>query len=34
MECPYVFVNGVWHKHFWNGHVENMSVLVAIGVSP
>ena len=31
-ECPYVFVDGVWHKRSWGGHVENVSVLVAIGV--
>ena len=30
---PYVFVDGVWHKRSWGGHVENVSVLVAIGVS-
>ena len=32
-ECPYVFVDGVWRKRSWGGHVENVSVLVAIGVS-
>ena len=32
-ECPYVFVDGVWHKRSWGGHVENAGVLVAIGVS-
>ena len=32
-EYPYVFVDGVWHKRSWGGHVENVSVLVAIGVS-
>ena len=31
-ECPYVFMDGVWHKRSWGGHVENVSVLVAIGV--
>ena len=31
-EYPYVFVDGVWHKRSWGGHVENVSVLVAIGV--
>ena len=31
-ECPYVFMDGVWHKRFWGGSVENVSVLVAIGV--
>ena len=32
-EWPYVFMDGVWHKRSWGGHVENVSVLVAIGVS-
>ena len=32
-EYPYVFVDGVWHKHSWGGSVENVSILVAIGVS-
>ena len=32
-ECPYVFMDGVWHKRSWGGHVENVSVLVAIGVN-
>lgn len=32
-EYPYVFMDGVWHKRSWGGHVENVSVLVAIGVS-
>ena len=32
-ECPYVFVDGVWRKRSWGGHVENVSVLVAIGVN-
>ena len=31
-EYPYVFMDGVWHKRSWDGHVENVSVLVAIGV--
>ena len=31
-ECPYVFMDGVWHKRSWGGSVENVSVLVAIGV--
>ena len=30
---PYVFMDGVWHKRSWGGHVENVSVLVAIGVN-
>ena len=29
---PYLFVDGVWHKRTWGGSVENVSVLVAIGV--
>lgn len=32
-EYPYVFVDGVWRKRSRGGHVENVSVLVAIGVS-
>ena len=32
-EWPYVFVDGVWHKRSWGGHVENVSVLVAIGIN-
>ncbi|KAB7030621.1 IS256 family transposase [Bifidobacterium longum] len=31
-EYPYLFVDGVWHKRTWGGSVENVSVLVAIGV--
>lgn len=31
-ECPYVFVDGVWHKRSWGGSVENVSILGAIGV--
>ena len=31
-EYPYVFMDGVWHKRSWGGGVENVSVLVAIGV--
>ena len=31
-EYPYVFMDGVWHKRSWGVHVENVSVLVAIGV--
>ena len=30
--CPYLFVDGVWHKRTWGGSVENVSVLVAVGV--
>ena len=29
---PYVFMDGVRHKRSWGGAVENVSVLVAIGV--
>ena len=32
-EYPYVFMDGVWHKRSWGGSVENVSVLVAIGVN-
>ena len=28
-----MFVDGVWHKRSWSGHVENVSVLVAIGIN-
>jgi len=31
-EYAYVFMDGVWHKRCWGGSVENVSVLVAIGV--
>ena len=37
--CPltqknvYVFMDGVWHKRSWGGAVENVGVLVAIGVN-
>ena len=29
---PYVFMDGVWHQRSWGGAVENVSMLVAIGV--
>lgn len=32
-EYPYVFMDGVWHKRSWGGHVENVSVLAAIGIN-
>lgn len=32
-EYPYVFVDGVWYKRSWGGSVENVSVLVAIGIN-
>ena len=31
-EYPYLFMDGVWHKRTWGGSVENVSILVAIGV--
>ena len=31
-DYPYVFMDGVWHKRCRGGSVENVSVLVAIGV--
>jgi transposase-like protein len=30
---PYVFVDGIWLKRTWGGSVENVSILVAIGVN-
>ena len=32
-EYPYVYVDGIWLKRSWAGEVQNVSVLVAIGVS-
>ena len=32
-EYPYVFVDGIWLKRSWCGEVQNVSVLVAIGVT-
>lgn len=32
-EYPYVFMDGVWHRRSWGGSVENVSVLVAVGVN-
>lgn len=29
---PYLFMDGVWHKRCWGGSVENVSILVAVGV--
>lgn len=29
---PYVFMDGIWPKRSWGGSIENVSVLVAIGV--
>ena len=31
-EYPYVFMDGVWHKRSWGGSVENVGILVAIGI--
>ena len=31
-EHPYVFLDGIWLKRAWGGEVENVAVLVAIGV--
>ncbi len=31
-EYPYVYLDGIWLKRSWGGEVENVSVLVAIGV--
>ncbi len=31
-DYPYLFMDGVWHKRCWGGSVENVSVLVAVGV--
>jgi len=30
---PYVFVDGIWLRRTWGGTVENVSILVAIGVN-
>ena len=32
-EYPYVFVDGIWLKRSWAGEVQNVSVLVAVGVN-
>ena len=29
---PYVFLDGIWPKRSWGGEMENVAVLVAIGV--
>ena len=31
-EYPYVFMDGVWHKRSWGGSIENVGILVAIGI--
>lgn len=30
---PYLFLDGIWLKQSWGGHVETVSILVAIGVN-
>ena len=32
-EFPYVYLDGLWLKRNWGGEVNNVSVLVAIGVA-
>ena len=32
-EYPYVYFDGIWLKRAWGGEVQNVSVLVAIGVN-
>jgi putative transposase len=32
-EHPYVYLDGIWLKRSWGGEVENVAVLVAIGVA-
>ena len=31
-DYPYLFMDGVWHKRCWGGSVENVGILVAVGV--
>ena len=31
-DYPCMFMDGVWHKRCWGGSVENVSILVAVGV--
>ena len=31
-DYPYLFMDGGWHKRCWGGSVENVSILVAVGV--
>ena len=31
-DYPSLFMDGVWHKRCWGGSVENVSILVAVGV--
>lgn len=30
---PYVFMDGIWLKRSWGGQIENISVLIAVGVN-
>lgn len=30
---PYLFLDGIWMKQAWGGEVENISILVAVGVN-
>ena len=32
-EYPYVYVDGIYLKRCWGGEIQNVSVLVAIGVN-
>ena len=32
-EYPYVYVDGIYLKRYWGGEIQNVSVLVAIGVN-
>lgn len=32
-EYPYVYVDGVYLKRSWGGEIQNVSILVAIGVN-
>ena len=30
---PYVYVEGIYLKHSWGGEIQNVAVLIAIGVA-
>ncbi len=32
-EYPYVYIDGIYLKRCWSGEIQNVSVLVAIGVN-
>lgn len=32
-EYPYIYMDGIWLKRSWGGTVENVSILVAVGVN-